>query len=102
MDIIIFNKERYHHINTTVVNNARRGGFVDGEIGTVELDYHIIGIGCAAISLSFDKCSPSTSIEFDFSQVLRDKYFQVSGFAPRKRNMMRSLSHRSKKIGQRW
>lgn len=51
----------------------------------------MIGVGGAAISLSFDKCYYSTSIEVKFSHILIDEDFQMWGPLPMKRNLYRVL-----------
>ena len=90
------NDKTYHQINATVINNARREYFVNGNMDKKELEYHVIGIGGSAIILSFDGCRAPTSIELKFSQVLNDKHLQIWGVAPMKRNMIRSLLRRSR------
>ena len=75
LDDVVFNDAHCHQINKTVLNNIRRDFFVNGEIDIDELEYHIIGIGGAAISLSFDGCSSSTSIELEVSQVLYNERY---------------------------
>ena len=47
--MIVFNEGGYHQINATVVNNARRGAFDDGEIDIEKLAYYDVGIGGVAI-----------------------------------------------------
>ena len=55
-----------------------------------------MGIGGAAISLSFVKCARSTGIELKFSQILVDVNVQIWGVTPMRRNMIRCLQRRGK------
>ena len=58
-------------------------------------DYHIIGIGGAAISVSCVNCLSSTSIELKFSQLLTDINIQLWGVSPMRRNLIRALQRRA-------
>ena len=55
------------------------------------MDYHDLGIGGAAILLSFQGCSNSTSIELKLSQLLTDKKIHMWGAAPMQRNFAQVL-----------
>ena len=60
------------------------------------IDYHVLGIGGAAISVSFVNCISSTSIELKFSQLLTDANIQLCGVSPMRRNLIRALQRRGK------
>ena len=59
------------------------------------MDYHVLGIGGASISISFSNCIRSTGIELKFSQLLTDINIQMWGVQPMRRNLTRALQRRS-------
>ena len=56
----------------------------------------MLGIGGAAISLSFLDCANSTSIELKFSQIIMDDNIQIWGLCPMRRNLLRVIHRRVK------
>ena len=60
-------------IRASVLNNVRRDAFVNGTMYHDDINYHVLGVGGAAISISFDECCSSASIELKFSQVLDEE-----------------------------
>lgn len=62
---------------------------------TMIMDYHVLGIGAAAISLSLLDCAISTSIELKFSQILMDSNIQIWGMCPMRRNILRVMQRRA-------
>lgn len=76
---VVFETKTYYQINASVINNVSHGAFVNGEYDNDMMDYHVLGIGGAAISLSFKGCSDATSIELKFSQLLNDENIQMWG-----------------------
>ena len=60
------------------------------------IDYHVLGIGGAAVSIGFSNCVSSTSIELKFCQLLSDNNIQMWGVAPMRRNLIRALQRRGK------
>ena len=83
--------QTFVQIQATVITNARREDFINGVMDKEELEYHVVGIGGAAISLSFPNCNTSTSIEFKFSQFSQDKDIQLWGTTSNKRNLNRVI-----------
>ena len=59
---IVFGSKIYYQINAIVIKNARRGTFINSEYDNSLMDYHVLGIGSAAISTRFLDCSSSTGI----------------------------------------
>ena len=53
-------------IRASVLNNTRRETFVNGAMDNDNINYHVLGVGGAANSISFDECCSSTSIEVIF------------------------------------
>ena len=93
---VVFGTKVYYQINASVIKNVSRGAFINGEYDNDMMDYHVLGIGGAAISLSFLDCLSSTSIELKFSQLLNDDNIQMWGNAPMRRNLIRVLQKRGK------
>ena len=79
---VAFVPKVYYQINPTVIKNVSRGAFINGKYDNDMMEYHVLGIGGAAISLSFLDCLSSTSIELKFSQLLNDDNIQMWGNAP--------------------
>ena len=50
---ITFGSKVFHQVNATVIKNVSRSAFVNGEFDNDMIDYHVLGIGGAAVSLSF-------------------------------------------------
>ena len=67
LDVVCFGSKTFYQINATVLKNVSRHAFINGEYDNDLIDYHVLGIGGAAISLSFVKCARSTGIKFKFS-----------------------------------
>ena len=93
---IAFGSNVYHQVNATVIKNVSRPAFVNGEYGNDMIYYHVLGIGGAAISLSFLNCISYTGIELKFSQLLTDIDIQMWGVAPMRRNLIQALQQRGK------
>ena len=94
---ICFGTKVFHQINATVLKNVSRPGFINGEYDNDMIDYHVLGIGGAAVSIGFSNCVSSTAIELKFCQVLSDNNIQMWGVAPMRRNLVRALQRRGKK-----
>ena len=79
IDRVVIDNNPFMQIRASVLNSFRREAFVNGKMDHDEINYHILGVGFggAAISISFDECCSSASIELKFSQVLDDEDFQV-------------------------
>ena len=92
---ILFGTKSYHQINASVVKNVSRDAFINGEYDNDRMDYHVLGIGGAAISISLYQFDDSKSIELKFSQILTDVDIQVCGVSPMKRNLLRNLQRRA-------
>ena len=60
------------------------------------INYHVLGIGGAAVSLSFLNCVNFNGIELNFSQLLTDVNIQMWGVAPMRRNLVRTLQRWTK------
>ena len=90
-----FGANTFHQINATIIKNVSRNAFINGEYDNDLMDYHVLGIGGAAISLSFLGCAYSTDIELKFSQILMDSHIQIWGLAPMRRNLLRVLQRRA-------
>ena len=93
---VVFGTKVYYQINASVIKNVSGGAFINGEYDNDMIDHHVLGIGGAAISLSFLDCLSSTSIELKFSQLLNDDNIQMWGNAPMRRNLIRVLQKRGK------
>ena len=93
---ITFGSKVFHQVNATVIKNVSRSAFVNGEFDNDMMDYHVLGIGGAAVSLSFLNCVNYTGIELKFSQLLTDVNIQMWGVAPMRRNLVRTLQRRTK------
>ena len=88
MDVSICDAE-YCQIQGRVINNVKRGDFVNGELNNDQIEYMVLGIGGAALSLEFPNCDHSSSIELKFSDVANNDGIQIWGAAPMKRNLNR-------------
>ena len=93
---ISFGSKVYHQINVTVIKNVSRTALVNGEYDNDMIDYHVLGIEGASVSLTFSNCVRSTGIELKFSQLFRDTNNQMWGVAPMRRNLARALQRRGK------
>ena len=69
---ISFGSKVFHQINATVIKYISREAFINGSYDNDMMDYHVLGIGGAAISISFSKCMRSTGIELKSSPFLTD------------------------------
>ena len=78
----------YHQTNATIIKNVSRHAFINGESNNDMIDYHVLVIGWAAISLSFVKCISSTGIGLNLLQLLTDYNVQMLGVAPMRRNLI--------------
>ena len=76
---LVFGVKTYHQINTTIINIVSRNAFINREYDNDLVDYHVLGIGGAAISLSFLGCADSTSIKLRLSQIIMDDNVQIWG-----------------------
>ena len=63
---IVFGSKLCHEINARVITHVMKS-FINGEYDNDLMDYHVIGIGGAAIFLSFLNCTNSTSIKLKLS-----------------------------------
>jgi len=52
-----------------------------------EIEYHVVGIGGAEISVSFFNCHSASSMELKFNQLVEDNSIQILGTNPMKRNV---------------
>ena len=60
------------------------------------IDYHVLGISGAAVSLRFLNCINYNSIELKFVQLLTDINIQMWGVALMRLNLIRALQRRGK------
>ena len=60
---IVFGSKVYNQINATVLKNISRYSCVDSELDNDMINYHVIGIRGASISLGSVHCCKITSIE---------------------------------------
>lgn len=81
----------FDQIQATVIKNGRREDFINGVMDKDELEYHVVGIGGAAVSMSFPNCKASTSIELKFSELLEDKDIQLWGTTSNKWNLSQAI-----------
>ena len=49
----VFGDKTYYQINATVIRNISQNVFVNGELDNDRMDYHVLGVGGAAIPISF-------------------------------------------------
>ena len=96
LDVVRLGTKSFYQINATVIKNISRHAFINGKYYNDLIDYHVLGIGGAAISLSFVNSSCSTGIELKFSQILVDVNVHIWGVTPMRRNMIRALQRRGK------
>ena len=97
LDVIDIGENTYHQIHATVEKNARRPNFIQGDMDNKDISFHVVGIGGAAIAISFNDCPGHTSIEYKFQNVLSDQDIQIWGPAPMKRNLMQAIKKRTNK-----
>ena len=69
---------------------------MNGEIENDELEYHILGIGGATISLLFDEYSSSTSMELKILQLMYNEHLHIHDRSLTKWNLLCYLSCKSK------
>ena len=87
-------------IRASVIQNVKRDAYLKGTMDYDEIDYHVLGAGGAALSIAFDECATSMSIELKFSWVLMENEFQIWGNHPTKRNLYRVLYRSKTEIGK--
>ena len=51
LETICFGSKVFRQINATVIKNVSRQGFINGEYDNDMIDYHVLGIGGAAVSI---------------------------------------------------
>ena len=95
LSTLVSSAKRYHQINATIIKNISQDAFVNGEYYSDLMDYHVLGIGGAAISLGFLGCANLTSIELFFCQILIDSNIQIWGVCPMRYNLLRVLQWRA-------
>ena len=71
-----------------MVKNVSRTAFLNGEYNNDMIDYHVLGIGGAVVSLTFSNCMSSNDIKLKFFQLMRDSNIQMWGVAPMRRNLI--------------
>ena len=64
---LAFGTKTCHRINATIIKNFSRDAFINVEYDNNLIDYHVLEVGGAAVSLSFLDCVDSTSIKLRFS-----------------------------------
>ena len=77
LDKVLLDGHVFLQIRASLINNVKREAYLNGTMDQDETDYHVLGAGGAALSIAFDECATSTSIEMNFSWVLLDSEFQV-------------------------
>ena len=78
----------------------KREAYLNGTMDQDDTDYHVLGAGGAALSIAFDDCATSTSIEMKISWVLLDSESQVWKNNLMKRNLYRVLYQSKTIIGK--
>ena len=76
---MVFGDKTYHQINATIIKNISRDAFINGEYNNDLIDYHVLGIGGAAILLSFLGCTMEecySRIPYHIFQWIRENCFQ--------------------------
>ena len=70
LSTLVFGAKTFHQISATIIKNVSQDAFINREYDNNLMDYHVMGIDDAAISLSFLGCANSTSIKLNFSRLL--------------------------------
>ena len=65
-----------------MIKNVSREAFINGSYDNDMMDYHVLGIGGAAISIIFSNCIRLTGIELKCSQLLTNFNIQMWGVQP--------------------
>lgn len=68
--------------------------FINGEHDNDIMNYYVLGIWGAAISLSLTTCARSTSIELKFLQILVDKNVHIWDVTPMRSNINQARQRR--------
>lgn len=78
LDKVIIYKHVFLQIRTSVLKNVNRETYLSGSMYLDEAHYHmLLGAGGDILSIAFDECAVSTSIEVKFNDILTESKIQI-------------------------